>query len=104
MCNVKPSGTYYGSQKLALTTDQVSGPNDYQPGFTLDIGYKFASGASVAISWLYLTEHKTIASATSAPFALDIGQDGANSFLFSPVYGFPNDYTGNFCVNSRRQF
>jgi hypothetical protein len=74
----------------------VSGPNDYQPGTKIDIGYKFENGASISLSWMYLTQHRTLASATSVPFNQAIGVDGADSFMFSPVYGFPPDYAGAF--------
>ncbi len=101
--NGKGAGTFYGNQQLALTTNQVSGPNDYQPGFKLDIGYKFDNGASISLDWTYLTQVRLFATATSLPFNGNIGQDGANSFLFSPVYGFPNDYAGAFGVNAGGQ-
>jgi hypothetical protein len=93
------AGQFYGTKTLALDTHQVSGPNDYQPGTKIDLGYKFYNGGSISISWLYLTEHKTQASATSAPFALNVGVGSPDSFLFSPVYGFPPDYGGAFGVN-----
>ncbi len=98
--NGKGAGTLYGSQNLALSTNQVSGPNDYQPGFTLDIGYKFECGASLSLEWLYLTQVRLFASATPVPFNQAIGTDQADSFQFSPVYGFPPDYAGNFGVNA----
>jgi hypothetical protein len=101
--NGKGANTFYGSRNLALDTQQVTGPNDFQPGFTIDLGYKFSNGASVSFSWLFLTEHRNFASATSAPFNLNIGADQADSFLFSPVYGFPNDYAGAFGVNFNNQ-
>jgi hypothetical protein len=97
--------TFYGSRQLALDVQQADGPNGYEPGTNIVIGYKFANGGSISLSWLYLTEHQTHASATGpAPFDLNIGFDQANSFLFSPVYGFPNDYAGNFTTaNGRRK-
>jgi hypothetical protein len=98
------AGQFYGTKTLALDTHQVSGPNGYQPGFKIDLGYKFSTGASISLSWLYITEHKTQASATPAPFALNVGFGQTDSFLFSPVYGFPPDYAGNFtAANGRRK-
>ena len=93
-------GTFFGSHDLALSTNQVSGPNDYQPGTNLEIGWKFGNGASVSLGWLFITQHRTLASATPVPFNQNVGIDLANSYLFSPVYGFPNDYSGNFGPNA----
>jgi hypothetical protein len=95
--------TFYGSRQLALDVQQADGPNSYSPGTNIVIGYKFANGASFAVSWLYLTETQTHASATSAPFDLNVGFDSANSYLFSPVYGFPNDYASNFRTDNGRR-
>ncbi len=95
-------GTKFGSQREALNTHQATGPNDFKPGFKIDLGYKFDTGASLLFSWMYLTQHQTHASATSVPFNLNAGPDLADSFLSSPVYGFPNDYAGSFDVNHRK--
>jgi hypothetical protein len=96
--NIAPGG-FFGSGNLALNTNQVSGPNDYQPGTNLEIGWKFGNGASVSLGWLFITQHRTLASATSVPFNQNVGHDLADSFLFSPVYGFPSDYAGMFGPN-----
>ena len=95
-------GTKFGSQREALNTHQATGPNDYSPGFKIDLGYKFDTGGELLFSWMFLTQHQTHASATSVPFGFNAGPDLADSFLFSPVYGFPNDYAGAFDVNHRK--
>jgi hypothetical protein len=92
-------GAFFGSGKEALNTNQVSGPNDYQPGTNLEIGYKLSNGASISLGWMFITQHRTLASATSVPFNQAIGVDGADSFMFSPVYGFPPDFAGAFGPN-----
>src|SRR6202043_1460856 len=93
------TGRNLRSQDSALVTNQVSGPNDYQAGTNLEIGLKFGTGAAISLSWMYLTQHKTLASATPVAFNQNVAQALADTFLFSPVYGFPNDYAGNFGPN-----
>ncbi len=43
---------------------------------------------------MYLSDAHTTAAATLAPSGSNIGNNGANSFLFSNVYNFPSDYGG----------
>jgi hypothetical protein len=88
------AGTFFGSGQQALNVNQVSGPNEYQPGYDVHIGYKLADGSAIEVAWMYLSDHKTLASATAAPPGLAVGSNEANSFLFSPVFGFPPEYAG----------
>jgi hypothetical protein len=92
--NAIPIGTFVGPGTVALDTHQATGPNNYQPGFTVGAGWKFADGSDLSVSWMYLTRRETLASATLAPPGLRINQDFSNTFLFSPVFGFPSDFSG----------
>jgi len=91
---VLPVPTFIGSGQAALDVQQVSGPNDYQPGVSFTLGYKFADGSAWEFKYLYITEVNLHASATEVPAGFNVGQNFENSFLFSQVFGFPNDYNG----------
>jgi hypothetical protein len=88
------AGNFFGSRAEALDVHQVTGPNLYVPGYDVHIGYKFADGSALEVAWMYLADHKTLASATAAPPGLNVGTTLADSFLFSPVFGFPPEYAG----------
>ena len=89
------AGTFVGSGAPAVNAGQVSGPMSYQPGTLIELGWRFADGAgTLSVSWMYLTEMKNDAAVSlSAPF-LQLGNQLQNSFLFSPVYNFPFQYSG----------
>ena len=90
-CRCRPSSA---AAQAALDVQQVTGPNDYQPGFSFTLGYKFADGSAWEFKYLYITEVNLHASATEVPAGFNVGQNFENSFLFSQVFGFPNDYNG----------
>jgi hypothetical protein len=87
-------GAFFGSGKLALDVDQVSGPNSYQPGFRVTLGWKFQNDLDIEFNWSHLFNKKL--SATAAPIGptLNGGVDGADSVLFAPVYNFTPYYVG----------
>jgi hypothetical protein len=89
-------GTFVGSGAQALNARNASGPDTYQPGFKTGIGYRFdgESAPSVSLDWMWLADAKYNANATLTPPFLQVGPRQENSFLFSPVYNFPNDYAG----------
>jgi hypothetical protein len=91
-------GKFFGTGTEALNVHQVSGPNSYQPGFRISLGWKFQNDLDVEFNWTHLVNKKE--SATAAPIGptLNGGPDNFDSFLFSPVYNFPNNYAG---VNSK---
>jgi len=89
-----PSGTFVGSGVPALDVRQVNGSNDFEPGFTTEIGWRMGDGSTISVRWLFLTEKNLGASATLAPPGQNVGSNFADSFLFSPVFNFPNDYAG----------
>jgi hypothetical protein len=87
-------GKFFGSGVEALNVNQVSGPNSYQPGFRVTLGWKFMNDIDLEFNWSHLVTKKE--SATAAPIGptLNGGVNNFDSFLFSPVYNFPNDYVG----------
>jgi hypothetical protein len=89
-------GTFIGSHQVALDSRQVSGPQTYQPGTKIDIGWKFAGddAGTLVFSWMWLAEAKYNANVTLANNFLQLGPSLENSFQFSPVYNFPIDYAG----------
>jgi hypothetical protein len=96
-----PAGSFIGSGVEALNTQQLSGPNGYQPGFKFEGGYRFGDGGTLTLGMLYLSTAETRAVATLAPHNLQVGPALADSFVSSPVFNFPNDFAGpDFKVNS----
>lgn len=87
-------GLFYGSNTPALFADDAKNPQTYQPGFSFGVGWKFANGVAVDVEWLHLTQAKYSATATLAPPNLLIGDLNAESFLYSPVFNFPNHFAG----------
>jgi hypothetical protein len=91
-------GTFIGNGAEALNARNVSGPMTYQPGTRIDVGWKFVGEEGEAsvlnFSWMYFTEAKYNAQASLAVPFQQGGPLLEDTFLYSPVYGFPNDYSG----------
>jgi hypothetical protein len=87
-------GKFFGSGTEALNVNQVSGPNSYQPGFRTTLGWKFMNDLDIEFNWSHLVTKKESATAAPIGATLNGGTAGFDSFLFSPVYNFPNDYIG----------
>jgi hypothetical protein len=87
-------GTFFGSGTVALSADQASGPGTYVPGYRLTLGWRFEDGVSVDFAWMHLFNARYIGGATLIPFGGNLGPNLAESFLYSPVYNFPNDFAG----------
>lgn len=91
---VNSLGTFIGSGQQALNVQQVSGPNSYQPGFKIEMGWKFGDGSAISFAFNRLTEAKYSAAATLFPMNFQLGDRFAESFLTAFVFNFPNDYNG----------
>jgi hypothetical protein len=87
-------GAFVGSHATALDAYQASGPNTYAPGCNVGLGYRFQDGSAIHVSWMWLATQTFTANASLAPRNLQIGPQGADSYLFSPVFNFPSDYAG----------
>jgi hypothetical protein len=90
-----PSGAFFGDRTEVLDVSQVSGPGTYQPGFTIEGGWRFSDGSALTASWMWLTTARMNAVATTInrPFQ-DFGADLASSFLSSFVFNFPAGFNG----------
>jgi hypothetical protein len=88
-------GTFLGNRTAALDTHQVSGPSTYQPGFTVEGGWKFLDGSTLTVSWMWLAEAQYRATATliNRPDQV-FGAFQENSFLTAFVFNFPPQYSG----------
>jgi hypothetical protein len=89
-------GRFIGSGVPALFADDVAGNNheSYEPGFRIALGWRFADGTTVDFTWMSLKEARYSAVATLVPPGLNPGPLLADTFLFSPVFNFPNDFAG----------
>jgi hypothetical protein len=90
------AGTFVGSRNNALDVNQVTGPFSFQPGFELEIGWKFNDGSALTASFWWISEAQYTAVATLAqPIGNGlIRSDQADTFLFSPVFNFPSNFAG----------
>lgn len=87
-------GRFFGSRIQALNTDQVSGPVSYQPGMGLSLGWRFEDGVSIEFNWKHLWDAKYTAVASLAPPNGAYGGQLADTYLFSPVFNFPAEFSG----------
>lgn len=94
-------GTFFGSGEQALNANQVNGPGMWTPAFKVTAGWKFQDGVAIEASFMNMAETKYSATATLVPPTSfgqgqiqNPGQLLQNTFLFSPVYNFPNEFAG----------
>jgi hypothetical protein len=86
-------GTYVGSGQKALTTDEL-GRTTYQPGFRVELGYKFDNGFQLYANYLQLFDAHYSAGATlAAPYARS-RPDLSDTFLVSGVFNFSPKFAG----------
>jgi hypothetical protein len=87
-------GHIYGTQNEAVNSAQVSGTQKYQPGWFMDLGWKFENGGVLTFDWMRITEFKNTAIISFIPQGGRLGPQFTESFLFSPVFNFPNQFAG----------
>lgn len=87
-------GAFFGSGLPALNTEQLQGPNTYQPGWAMTLGWKFGDNVTMEFSWRHLAESRYNAVASVVPPNYNIGRNGEDQFLFSPVHNFPPEFAG----------
>ncbi len=88
------AGTFVGSGNEALNAKDAGGPGTYQPGFIVTGGWRFVDGSAIEVNWMHLFSAQFSAVATLAAPGLQLGPAQADSFLFAPVFNFPNDFAG----------
>jgi hypothetical protein len=94
-------GKFIGSHTPALNVTDADGPITYQPGFKFGIGWRFENGWALDLSYLNLQKAVYPATASIVPQGGHLGDRQADSFLFSPVFNFPNDYAGPIVSQSQ---
>jgi hypothetical protein len=95
--NGSQAGGFIGSKAEALNVRQVSGPQSYQPGTRISVGWDFGGNdaSTLTLSWMWISSSKYNANVTLAnKFLQEGGPLLPDSFQFSPVYNFPVDYAG----------
>jgi hypothetical protein len=87
-------GQFVGSLAPALNTSNIQGPKQIQPGTIIGGGYRFRDGSALSLSILKLWSANYTAAATLVPPINLLTADVTNTYLFSPVYNFPIEYSG----------
>jgi hypothetical protein len=91
-------GEFVGNFTVALKANDVGGPESFEPGFRTGIGWKFEDIGAFEVSWLHIMEarYSHVVTDINQPFAQNVanGAGFANTFLYSPVYNFPDEYGG----------
>jgi hypothetical protein len=87
-------GAFLGSGTPALNSTDVSGPSTFQPGFKIIGGWRFEDGSVLEVSYMNLQKAIYNHTATLVPPNGQFGDNGADLFLFSPVFNFPIEFGG----------
>ena len=86
-------GTFIGTGVSVLNT-KSGGGHTYQPGFRVEIGYKFDTGTRLYASYMQLYDAHYSAGATQNVLGFKARPDLADTFLSSPVYNFTTFFNG----------
>jgi hypothetical protein len=89
-----PPNTWVGTHDVALSTGDVMGPGQYQPGYNIYVGWKFEGGVAVELGWTHLTPVRYHAGASILPPDGNNGFFFENTFVSSPVVNFSSDWAG----------
>jgi hypothetical protein len=87
-------GTFVGNAAMALNTDQVAGPTTYEPGFSVNLGWRLEDGQTLGLAWWHIPTARYSATASLIPTDFNVGAATQNTFLFAPVANFPIAYAG----------
>ena len=86
-------GTFIGSNTVGLSTKNLSGET-YQPGFTVELGWRTEGGVTIFANYLELMDAKYSRGASAVPPGLSPDANLADTFLSSPVYNFTAQFAG----------
>ncbi|HSQ56462.1 MAG TPA: hypothetical protein VLM40_12035, partial [Gemmata sp.] len=86
-------GAFVGSGQEALNPRMFS-RTTYQPGFNLELGYRFSDGTRFFVNYMQLIEAHYSQGASTIPPFFQTGTDLSNTFLSSPVFNFNNMFAG----------
>jgi hypothetical protein len=84
-------GTLVGSGTDALNTRKM-GPREFQPGFRIEVGYRFDTGTRLYANYMQLYDAHYSAGATLAVFAPN--RNLADTFVSAPVFNFNQQFSG----------
>ena len=88
------AGTFIGNRNVALNANQVGGPYTFEPGFQIEIGWKFGDGSALTASFWWLSTAQYSAAATLAAPNYQYTSNQQQTYLTSFVYNFPADFAG----------
>ncbi len=86
-------GTFLGTGAVALDTNNM-GRREFQPGFRVEIGYKFDTGTRIYLNYLQLYDAHYSSGATQATRGFRAQGDLSDTFLSSPVFNFTTAFGG----------
>lgn len=86
-------GTFLGTGADVLNTDKI-GRREYQPGFRVEIGYKFDTGVRIYANYLQLYDAHYSAGATQATLGFRALPNLSDTFLSAPVFNFHPAFGG----------
>ena len=86
-------GMYLGSGKVGLTTEDI-GRTTYQPGWKVELGYKFSDGTMFYGNFLQLADASYTTGATLVPPYFRSNVSLTDTFLTAGVYNFPPQFAG----------
>src|SRR6202022_2139954 len=86
-------GQFFGTGVIALRANEL-GPETYQPGFSVSMGWRFENAVAVELEWLHLFSGKSNGGATFATPGFTGGPELADTFLFARVNNFSNAFAG----------
>lgn len=86
-------GMYLGSGQTALTTNQL-GRTSFNPGFRMELGYKFDDGFQLYVNYMQLFDaHYQAAASLASPYARSL-PNLTDTFLVSGVFNFSPKFAG----------
>jgi hypothetical protein len=86
-------GTFVGPGTVALSTSDI-GRTSWQPGYKIELGYRFDDGTTIYANWMQLIDAHYHAGASLVPQGFAGPRDQTATFLTSAVYNFPPQFAG----------
>jgi hypothetical protein len=87
-------GAFLGSGAPALNVNQLNQSNSYTPGYEMILGYRFQDGTAFEWRWKHIATARFSVGADIIPPGFAVGPNLLDTFLFAPVFNFPNNFAG----------
>lgn len=87
-------GSFLGTGTPALRVGDLNQKMTYSPGYEMALGYRFQDGTALEWRWKHISTARYSVGADIIPPGFAVGPQMIDSFLFSPVFNFPNDFAG----------